>query len=130
MEIIEMIMNENNKNLYDLRRNTISKLFRKIHDDKKTQAIVSLQARGFPYNDNKVENIVKSWYWSVGFNGCEIVNDKDIIIYVNRPNKFIGKFNYLVYLNSVLNNLGFNIIIQKRHNEDIYNAFFNEVAVS
>lgn len=96
-----------------------------IHRDIKNQIIQNFRNKKEIFNDTKLDNEVKNWYWNVGFVNVE-VEDNLITLIVHRPNKFIGKNNYLFSLRNVLKNLGFNLDLKKAPNDELYNAFFGE----
>lgn len=96
-----------------------------IHRDIKNQIIQTFRNRKEIFNDTKLDNEVKNWYWNVGFVNVE-VEDNLITLIVHRPNKFIGKNNYLFSLRNVLKNLGFELDLKKAPNDDLYKAFFGE----
>lgn len=84
--------------------------------------------------DKKIEkssityrNDLIEWYWLVGFRKVEI-NDSTITCYVDRPNKFIGRFNeeyinFLIYLKNYFNDLGYNFDIVKYEKVEYYEEF-------
>ena len=66
---------------------------------------------------------MRAWYWSVGFEDI-IVNDRDVKLIVQRPNRFIGKNNYLFYIRAVLSKFGYKLSLVKASPNDVYKSFF------
>lgn len=97
-----------------------------IHKDIRKSIIRSYISRGEKFNDIKLDNEVKNWYWNVGFVDV-LINEDLITIVVNRPNKFLGKDNYLHTLRKNLANIGgFRVELQKAPDSDIYKSFFGK----
>lgn len=79
----------------------------------------------------KKNDLVK-WYWNVGFKSFSInENNKFIQCFVDRPNKFIGKWNkeyinFLVYIQNYFNTLGYTFDLSKANNS--FYSFVQEIS--
>ena len=86
------------------------------------------------YYESTNDKII-NWFWSVGFVDINVNEDtKEIICCVERPNKFIGKWNdkivnFLVHLNeNIFAKEGYKFTLNKSQNQ-MYNDLLNILSV-
>ena len=111
---------QNNNKMDDSVKRTIIKIIAK---DMKQRIIRRMKLKNELITDQKVMNELRNWYWNVGFVDV-IVHDQDVVLKVSRPNKFIGRDNYLYQLREVLGKCGFKLELKKAPETLIYQAFF------
>jgi hypothetical protein len=116
----ETKMDQDNNKMDDSVKRTIIKIIAK---DMKQRIIRRMKLKNELITEQKVMNELRNWYWNVGFVDV-IVHDRDVILKVSRPNKFIGRDNYLYQLREVLDKCGFKLELRKAPETLIYQAFF------
>lgn len=68
--------------------------------------------KGIEITKTKLVNSLRNWYWGAGIRDISI-GDNVVVLYVSRPNKFIGANNFLKELSAEFNKNGFEFVLKK-----------------